>query len=56
MKIDNSPTVTGYEVYHNYVKPHMGLKGKTPPNVAGKEVHGKNKWKIIIENASIPEN
>ncbi|MGA8855657.1 MAG: hypothetical protein WB643_00670 [Candidatus Bathyarchaeia archaeon] len=24
----DSPTITGMRVYHNFVKPHIGLKGK----------------------------
>ena len=31
----------------------MGLKGKTPEDMAGIEIQGKNKWKTIIENASM---
>ena len=42
------------EIYHNHVKSHMGLKGKTPADMAGIEIQGVNKWKTIIENASVP--
>jgi len=31
----------------------MGLKGKTPADMAGIEVQGTNKWKTVIENTSM---
>jgi hypothetical protein len=43
----------GYQHYHNYFRPHMGLKGKTPAEVCGIEVRGKDKWKTLIQNASV---
>ena len=53
LKINDSPMIQGYEVYHNFIKPHMGLNGKTPADMAGIEIQGKNKWKTIIEKATI---
>jgi len=29
----------------------MGLKGKTPAEVAGITIEGENKWKTVIQNA-----
>ncbi len=40
------------QVYHNLVRPHMGLEGKTPAEAAGIQVRGDNKWLTIIQNAS----
>jgi len=48
----DTPILTGMQIYHNYVRPHMALKGKTPAEVAGIEVKGKNKWMTLIQNAS----
>lgn len=42
----------GYQIYHNYFRPHEALKGKTPAEACGIEIQGANKWKIVIENAS----
>ena len=56
LKINDSPMITGYEIHHNFIKPHMGLNGKTPADMAGIEVQGVNKWKTIIENASVSRN
>jgi transposase-like protein len=47
----DSPILKGMEIYHNYVRPHMALDGKTPAEVAGIEVQGDNKWLTLIENA-----
>lgn len=45
----DTPILAGMQIYHNYVKPHEGLKGKTPAEAAGIEVWGKNKWIMIIQ-------
>jgi hypothetical protein len=47
--------ISGMQIYYNYVKPHDGLKGKTPAEAAGIEIKGKNKWITIIQNASKKE-
>jgi len=49
-KID-TPILTGYQIYHNYLRPHEGLKGKTPAEVCGIHIDGDNKWKTLIQNA-----
>jgi putative transposase len=48
----DSPILTGYQLFHNYVRPHMSLDGRTPAEAAGIEVKGKDKWMTIIQNAS----
>jgi hypothetical protein len=50
-KID-SPLIGGYQIYHNYVRPHMALDGRTPAEAAGIRVRGENKWLTLIQNAS----
>jgi putative transposase len=52
LKNTDSPILKGIQVYHNFIKPHMGLNGKTPAEVAGIKVEGENKWQTIIQNAS----
>ena len=39
-------------LYHNFLRPHMALDGKTPAEACGIEVKGNDKWKTIIQNAS----
>ncbi len=39
------------QIYRNYVRPHEALEGKTPSEVAGIKVEGKNKWLTLIQNA-----
>ena len=50
-KVD-SPLISGYQIYHNYVRPHMALNGKTPSEACGITIQGNDKWKTLIENAS----
>ena len=52
IKKEDSPIIAGLQIYHNYVRPHMALEGKTPSEVAGIRVKGKNKWITLIQNAS----
>jgi len=53
LKVKETPILKGMQVFHNYIKPHEGLKGKTPAEACGIEVRGENKWKTLIENASV---
>lgn len=52
VKKPNSTLLAGYQIYHNYVRPHQGLDGKTPSEAAGIEVKGSDKWLTLIQNAA----
>lgn len=52
VKKEDSTIFDGYQIFHNFLRPHMGLDGKTPAEACGIEVQGKNKWKTLIQNAS----
>jgi transposase-like protein len=52
LKKDESPLIDGYQLYHNFIRPHMALNGKTPSEVCGITVNGENKWKTLIQNSS----
>ncbi|MFI5450090.1 MAG: hypothetical protein ACHQ03_10065 [Candidatus Bathyarchaeia archaeon] len=52
VKKEDGPLITGLQIYHNFVRPHMGLNGRTPADVAGIEVLGKDKWLTLIQNAT----
>lgn len=47
----DSPILAGYRLFHNYIRPHMALNGKTPAEQAGIVIEGQNKWLAIIQNA-----
>jgi putative transposase len=47
----DSPILTGYQLFHNYIRPHKALDYKTPAEKAGIEIKGKDKWLTIIQNA-----
>jgi hypothetical protein len=44
--------LSGMQIYHNYIRPHKALDNRTPAEVAGIEVKGKDKWLTIIQNAT----
>ena len=46
----------GYQIYHNYLRPHMALDGKTPAEKCGIKIKGDNKWITLIQNASRQPN
>lgn len=41
-----------HRINHNFVKPRVALNGKTPAEVCGIKVEGKNKWLTLIQNAT----
>jgi hypothetical protein len=54
LKITDSPILAGYQLFHNYIRPHMALENKTPAEKAGITVKGSDKWLTIIQNANQP--
>jgi putative transposase len=52
LKKPNSPILSGYQIFYNYVRPHMALENQTPAEKAGITVKGSNKWLTLIQNAS----
>ncbi len=52
LKRKRTPVLTGYQLYHNFLRPHESLNGKTPSEACGIEIQGKNKWITLIQNAS----
>ena len=48
----DSPILKGMEIFHNYLRPHEALDGRTPSEAAGIKVEGDNKWLTLIQNAS----
>lgn len=51
LKKKDTPILKGYQIFHNYIREHEGLKGKTPAEACGITIRGKNKWKTLIQNA-----
>lgn len=50
-KVDTK-VLPGMQIYHNYVRPHEALDGKTPAEACGIVVEGENKWMTLIQNAA----
>lgn len=48
----DTPILSGMQIFHNYIRPHQALNGKTPAEIARIEIHGNNKWLTLIQNAS----
>jgi hypothetical protein len=51
LKIKRSPILTGYQIYHNYIREHQGIGNLTPAETCGIKIEGKNKWVTLIQNA-----
>lgn len=53
LKKEDSPILAGLRVYHNHVRPHLGLEdGQTPGEAAGITIEGDDKIKTIIQAAA----
>jgi putative transposase len=52
LKTKDTAVLKGYQIFHNYLRPHEGLDGKTPSEACGITIEGKNKWKTLIQNAA----
>jgi putative transposase len=42
-------------IYHNYVRTHQGLDGRTPAEASGIKIEGENKLMTLIRNASMKQ-
>jgi putative transposase len=47
LKRKDTPILKGYQIFHNYIREHEGLNGKTPAEACGITIEGKNKWKTL---------
>ena len=45
----DSPILSGMQIFHNYVRPHMALKGKTPSEAAGNQ--GRRREQVVNSNS-----
>jgi transposase-like protein len=52
LKTKDTPILKGYQIFHNYIRGHEALEGRTPSEACGIKVEGKNKWLTLIQNAS----
>lgn len=43
LKVKDTSVLPGYQIFHNYIRPHQALKGKTPAEACGINVEGENK-------------
>ena len=52
IKTKETDVFHGYQLYHNFIRPHEALNGKPPPRLAEYKSKAKNKWVTLIQNAS----
>jgi transposase-like protein len=52
LKRKRTPILQGYQIFHNYIRPHKALNGKTPAEACGIQIEGQNKWITLIQNAT----
>ena len=43
LKKEGTPILRGYQVFYNYIRTHEALDNKTPSEVTGVKIEGKNK-------------
>lgn len=52
LETKDTAILKGYQLFHNYIRPHMALDGATPADLAGIKVEGNDKWLTLIQNAA----
>jgi hypothetical protein len=50
-KTGKTPIAEGQRIHYNFVKPHMGLEGKTPAEASGIGIEGQNTWRELVLKA-----
>lgn len=50
VKKADTPTMSGFVMHYNFVRPHMGLDGRTAARI---KIVGRDKWMTIIGNAGM---
>ena len=53
LKRKDTTILTGYHIYHNYIREHQGLQGKTRAERCGIKIEGNDKWLTLIQNSSL---
>jgi len=48
--------LSGYQLFHNFIRPHEALGSKTPAEACGILIEGKNKWITLFQNAKLAKN
>ena len=56
LKKKDSVIIDGYQLFHNYIRGHMSLEGKTPAEKCGIKIEGENKWLTLIQNSCVHSN
>ncbi|MGA7367864.1 MAG: DDE-type integrase/transposase/recombinase [Nitrososphaeraceae archaeon] len=51
LKNVDTSVLPGYQMYHNYFRPHEGIGNVTPAEKCGIKIEGENKWMTVIQNA-----
>ena len=51
LKRKRTPILSGYQLFHNFIREHEALNGQTPAEACGIKVEGNNKWLTLIQNA-----
>lgn len=56
LKIEDTPILKGFQIFHNYMREQEALDGKTPAEACGIKVEDSNKWLTLIQNASTKQS
>jgi len=49
LKNKDTAILKGMQIYHNYIRPHEGLEGRTPAEACWIEIKGNNKRITLIQ-------
>lgn len=52
LKVDETPIIPMNQIYYNFIRPHMGLNGRTSAELAGVGIGGANKWEELLKRST----
>jgi putative transposase len=56
LKRRDTSILSGYQLFHDYIRSYDALEGKTPAEAVGIKIEGNNKWFTLIQNAKKEQN
>ncbi|HID16797.1 TPA: hypothetical protein EYP26_00730 [Candidatus Bathyarchaeota archaeon] len=50
MKVDGTPIIEGFDIYYNFIRPHMSLNGETPAERTNINLNlDQNRWLSLLK-------
>ena len=51
IKVDDTPILPMNQIYYNFIRPHQGLNGRTPAEMARVGISKENRWMELLKKS-----